>query len=377
MKKFNILLIILLCLCLAGLLFLRWQTKEGPAVPVIVETAPPAPSPTATIAPTPTPATAPTPSPVPTPEPTAFLPPQGYTEESYNLVSDMVYAYADRQEAAADIIRSDLEQLNALAPALGSLWTKLMRTWSMVNSELTVNPGVLPDGLPEDESLCIVVLGFQLESDGSMAPELQGRCETALRCAEKYPNALIAVTGGGTAWQAPGATEAGVMADAAQVVLRLPDNIFTEGIRQLVYIAGEHQVQPYDQAHFIAGFEKILTGIDAAAPDPDAVEVGIAAVLQQLPGAFRTDAGQQIILRNVIRAHGKKPDTVAAEGELGSPLILFGGDSHGAQTQPKDPFILRTRFRQTPDRQGIEGLISQPIGPPEAGSVNPECEGLV
>ena len=209
MKKFNILLIILLCLCLAGLLFLRWQTKEESAVPVIVETAPPAPSPTATPEPTPTPS----PSPVPTPEPTVFVAPQGYTEESYNLVSDMVYAYADRQEAAADIIRSDLEKLTALDPALGSLWTKLMRTWSKVNSGLTVNPGVLPDGLPEDGSLCIVVLGFQLESDGSMAPELLGRCETALKCAEKYPNALIAVTGGGTAWQNPGATEAGVMAE--------------------------------------------------------------------------------------------------------------------------------------------------------------------
>lgn len=213
MKRFHIILLLLLCVTLAGLLFLRWSVRETPAVPVIAETAPPAPSPTATIAPTPTPATAPTPSPVPTPEPTVFVPPQGYTEESYNLVSDMVYAYADRQEAAVDIIRSDLEKLNTLDPALGAFWTKLMQTWSEVNSGLTLNPGVLPDGLPEDGSLCIVVLGFQLESDGSMAPELLGRCETALRCAEKYPNALIAVTGGGTAWSNPNATEAGVMAD--------------------------------------------------------------------------------------------------------------------------------------------------------------------
>lgn len=213
MKKFNIVLIILLCIALAGLLFLRWSVRETPAAPVIAETAPPQPLPTVTPEPTPTPATAPTPSPVPTPEPTVFVPPQGYTEESYNLVSDMVYAYADRQEAAVDIIRADLEKLNTLDPALGAFWTKLMRVWSEVNSGLTVNPGVLPDGLPEDESLCIVVLGFQLESDGSMAPELLGRCETALRCAEKYPNALIAVTGGGTAWSNPNATEAGVMAD--------------------------------------------------------------------------------------------------------------------------------------------------------------------
>ena len=228
MKKFNIVLIILLCIALAGLLFLRWRAREAPAVPVIAETAPPAPSPTATIAPTPTPATAPTPSPVPTPEPTVFVPPQGYTEESYNLVSDMVYAYADKQEEAADIIRADLEKLNALDPALGAFWTKLMQTWSEVNSDLTVNPGVLPDDLPEDGSLCIVVLGFQLESDGTMAPELLGRCETALRCAEKYPNALIAVTGGGTAWSNPNATEAGVMADWLISQGVTPDRILKE-----------------------------------------------------------------------------------------------------------------------------------------------------
>ena len=227
MKRTNIihiLIFLILCLFLSVLVFLRWQAKEESAVPVNAKTAPPAipslilsplptPTPAHSLSPLPTPKSVPAPSPVLTPEPAFIFPPLGYTEESYNLVSDMVYAYADRQDAAADMIQSDLEQLTELDPALGSLWTKLMSTWSSVNSELTLNPGVLPDGLPEDESLCIAVLGFQLESDGSMAPELLGRCETALRCAERYPNALIAVTGGGTASQNPGATEAGVMAD--------------------------------------------------------------------------------------------------------------------------------------------------------------------
>ena len=210
MKRFNIVLIILLSLTLSGLLFLRWKAREEPAVPVIAETAPPTPVPTA--APTSAPARVVTPTPPPTPVPTLFNPPQGYTEESYNLVSDMVYAYADRQDDAAEIIRDDLEQLNALDPALGALWGKIMPLWSEINRALVIHDSVLPDGLPEDESLCIVVLGFQLYPDGSMAEELRGRCETALRCAEKYPKALIAVTGGGTAWQNPNATEAGVMA---------------------------------------------------------------------------------------------------------------------------------------------------------------------
>ena len=210
MKRLGILLLVLLCLCLAGLLLLRWQAKEPPALPA--EAVQPTPTPTPGPA-TPAPTPEPPPSPVPTPEPTVFVKPRGYTEETYHLVSDMAYAYADRQEEAVDIIRSDLERLEALDPALGSLWGKLMQVWSAVNSDLSINPGVLPDGLPEDGSLCIVVLGFQLENDGSMAPELEGRCETALKSAEKYPNALIAVTGGGTAWGNPNATEAGVMAD--------------------------------------------------------------------------------------------------------------------------------------------------------------------
>jgi len=208
MRRLKLVIILLLCVCLAGLLLLRilkkYETQQPTATAAPTEPPRPAPAPTSV------PTAAPTA--IPTPAPTVFVKPRGYTEESYRLVSDMAYAYANQQEDALDIIRTDLGQLSALDPALGDLWGKLMRLWSEVNTSLTVNPGILPDGLPEDDSLCIVVLGFQLEGDGTMAPELVGRCETALRCAEKYPNAYIAVTGGGTAWQNRSATEAGVMA---------------------------------------------------------------------------------------------------------------------------------------------------------------------
>ena len=216
MRRFKLGIILLLCITLAGLVLLRVLKKYEAPEPSPVPAVTAAPTPTVTSEPTPEPTPVPTPepteTPVPTPAPTAFVKPQGYTEESYRLVSDMAYAYAQRQEEAFDIIKADLEELSALDPALGDLWGKLMRLWSEVNTTLTLNSGVLPDGLPEDDSLCIVALGFQLEGDGSMAPELVGRCETALRCAEKYPNAFIAVTGGGTAWQNRSATEAGVMA---------------------------------------------------------------------------------------------------------------------------------------------------------------------
>ena len=95
---------------------------------------------------------------------------------------------------------------------LGSLWEGITDYWLYICRDFAVNRGLLPDGLPQDDSLGIAVLGFQLLYDGQMAPELIGRCETALSCAQQYPNARILVTGGGTAYGNSEATEAGVMA---------------------------------------------------------------------------------------------------------------------------------------------------------------------
>lgn len=213
-KKRGAGILLLLILILGALLLLRLlSARKEPAAATPAPTANP--EPTAMTESTPAPLSAETasPTPEPTPVPTPYPSPAGYTEQTYNLVSDMVFAYANKQEAAAGIIEDDLARLEQADPALGALWRKIMALWSETNTGLTLHDRVLPDGLPEDESLCIVVLGFQLQADGTMAPELEGRCTAALACAEKYPEAYIAVTGGGTAWQNPGATEAGVMAD--------------------------------------------------------------------------------------------------------------------------------------------------------------------
>ena len=59
----------------------------------------------------------------------------------------------------------------------------------------------------------MVVLGFQLNPDGSMKDELIERLKVALASADKYPNAFIVCTGGGTAGENASATEAGKMAE--------------------------------------------------------------------------------------------------------------------------------------------------------------------
>lgn len=121
-------------------------------------------------------------------------------------VSEIVKTFPkDSQKAKA--MADDLAEAD---PRLGGAAGSLLEYWSYVNNNLTLNP-ILPDGL-EEGGLCILVLGFQLNADGTIRPELEGRLQTALACAQKYPGSYVLCTGGGTAANAPEATEAGQMA---------------------------------------------------------------------------------------------------------------------------------------------------------------------
>ena len=115
-------------------------------------------------------------------------------------------AYEDRAEAEIEVL---LDQIND--PWLEEMWRGILDGWAYSNYHMPVYYDVLPDGLPDNDSLCIVIMGFGLNPDGSMKPELIDRLKVGLASAEKYPNAYIAVTGGATS-NVRGVTEAGQMA---------------------------------------------------------------------------------------------------------------------------------------------------------------------
>ena len=114
----------------------------------------------------------------------------------------------DAEEKTAEL----LDELCAADPVSGAKWGRIMQLWKTVNENSEINENILPDGLPETDELCMIVLGFQLNLDGSMKDELIERLTVAKASAEKYPNSLIVCTGGGTAAENPDATEAGKMA---------------------------------------------------------------------------------------------------------------------------------------------------------------------
>ncbi len=127
-------------------------------------------------------------------------------------VEEMAIDYGSYGAEADSRIETLLTQLSDADPTAGTRWRTIMDLWQSPELGTPLHYDVLPDGLPDTDALCIVVLGFQLEPDGSMKDELVQRLTVALHSAEKYPNAYIVCTGGGTASEAPDATEAGEMA---------------------------------------------------------------------------------------------------------------------------------------------------------------------
>jgi len=137
--------------------------------------------------------------------PVAAASPKTIIQEMMNY-----YRYYE-SDALTDVYRL-LDELETVDPAKADTWRKIMAKWDYAVNDLNSPYGCLPDGLPQDDTLCIVVMGYVLNRDGTMRDELVGRCQVALNSHQKYPNAYIICTGGGTASGSSKATEAGQMA---------------------------------------------------------------------------------------------------------------------------------------------------------------------
>ena len=129
--------------------------------------------------------------------------------ETQSIIEEIVTFYGQYGDEAKGQIDALLEDLQSVDPKAYTQWATIMDLWE---TEPSVNKGILPDGLPETDELCLVALGFQLNPDGTMREELIERLKVVLASSQKYHNALIVCTGGGTAADNPNATEAGMMA---------------------------------------------------------------------------------------------------------------------------------------------------------------------
>ena len=133
--------------------------------------------------------------------------------EAKALAGQLIKYYETHQESAQTDIERVLDEMEAIDPGYAEVWDGIMDYWTVVNTPGFANEDKVPEGLPTDDSLCIVILGYALNSDGTMKPELIGRLQAGLNVANQYPNAYVCVTGGGTAAGNKEVTEGGLMGD--------------------------------------------------------------------------------------------------------------------------------------------------------------------
>ena len=212
-------------------------------------------------------------------------PPKAEARSSGEILEELIVDYGSYGTEAEGHVAALLTELKSVDADAAARWADIMDLWKTEGTTPSLHYDVLPDGLPETDELAIVTLGFQLAPDGSMRDELIARLQTAKRCAEKYPNALIVCTGGGTAAENPSVTEAGKMAEwliengiaAERVIVEdksittAQNAIFTFDIlserypqvRQLAIVSSDYHIAT---GALLFGAEGILRGEKAGEP---------------------------------------------------------------------------------------------------------------
>ncbi len=150
-----------------------------------------------------------------------------------SLAPDLVWAKCKGNNSQADDLLGAMREIDS---GWAGNMEEIMKYWERVNSpgfthvfdisairDDVINNGMdteaftgqqlFAEELPDDDSLCFVIAGFELNNNGTPKKEMIDRLVMGIGCAQKYPHAYILLTGGPTALGNPGATEADVMAD--------------------------------------------------------------------------------------------------------------------------------------------------------------------
>lgn len=134
----------------------------------------------------------------------------GHQRPDDEIVRDII-SYGGSQDQ--ERMQACLDELMKQNNEKGELWKEITDYWDSADTNMLIHTDHLPDDLPDDDRLALVVLGYALEPDGGMKDELIERLKVALKCAEQYPHAYVVCTGGGTASKNRSATEADKMGE--------------------------------------------------------------------------------------------------------------------------------------------------------------------
>ena len=232
------------------------------------------------------------------------------------IVEEIVVDYGTYGLQARDRIKVLLEELSSLDKSAGKRWNAIMDLWMSEELGQPLNMDILPDGLPDTDELCIVVLGFQLNPDGTMKEELIERLTVALNSARKYSNAYIVCTGGGTAADNEDASEAGEMAKW----------LVENGIDQTRVIVEDHSITTAQNAIFTYDIlTSLYPSVKKLAIVSSDYHIATGELLFKAESILRANTTGNEKLEVISNAAWKAPSgSLSATFQAGALIELFG-----------------------------------------------------
>ena len=231
-------------------------------------------------------------------------------------VEEIAVDYGTYGDQAADRIDALLNELSAVDASAGTRWKTIMELWTSPQLGQPLYYDVLPDGLPDTDELCIVVLGFQLNPDGSMKDELIERLTVALNSAQKYPKAYIVCTGGGTAAENKSDSEAGEMAKW----------LAEKGVEQKRIIVEDNSITTAQNALFTYDIlTSLYPSVKKLAIVSSDYHIATGELLFKAESILRANAPGNEKLEVVSNAAWKAPSgTLSTMFQAGALIELFG-----------------------------------------------------
>ena len=233
-----------------------------------------------------------------------------------NIVEEIAVDYGSYGAEANDRIDKLLKDLTDADKVTGTKWKEIIDIWSSEELGQPLHYDILPDGLPDTDELCIVVLGFQLNPDGTMKEELVERLTVALNSAKKYPNAYIVCTGGGTASENESASEAGEMAKW----------LFEQGIEKKRVIVEDNSITTAQNAIFTYDIlTSLYPSVKKLAIVSSDYHIATGELLFKAESILRANAPGNEKLEVISNAAWKAPSgSLSTMFQAGALIELFG-----------------------------------------------------
>ena len=211
------------------------------------------------------------------------------------IVEEITVDYGTYGDKAAERIDALLNELSSLDAGAGTRWRSVMDLWTSAQLGKPLHYDVLPDGLPDTDELCIVVLGFQLNPDGSI---------------------YIVCTGGGTAAENESASEAGEMAKW----------LAAQGVDRKRIIVEDHSVTTAQNALFTYDMlTSLYPSVKKLAIVSSDYHIATGELLFKAESILRANAPGNEKLEVVSNAAWKAPSgTLSAMFQAGALIELFG-----------------------------------------------------